>query len=211
MFETEIKGVKLVLETSPELFSPSSADSGTLAMLSRAEFKPDDRVLDLGCGCGLVGITAAKLIGAENVALCDISPKAVEISRKNAELNGVPELKVYLSNGLSGVPAGDFTLILSNPPYHADFSVPKRFIEEGFGRLAVGGRMVMVTKRLDWYKNKLAAVFGGVRTEEVNGYFVFTAEKRSERPPRREKSRGGLSKKLLKKQKSRKKIKIRDV
>ncbi len=199
MIETVIKGVELKLETSSELFSPSAADAGTLAMLSRAEFLPGDRVLDLGCGCGIVGILAAKLIGAENVVMCDISPKAVEIASKNAALNGVPGLKVYLSDGLAGVEQTDFTLILSNPPYHADFSAAKRFIEDGFARLRIGGRMMMVTKRLDWYKNKLASVFGGVKVEEVNGYFVFNAQKRSEKPPKKEKNKGGLSKKLTRK------------
>ena len=36
----------------------------------------------------------------------------------------------------------------------------------------------MVTKRLDWYKNKLTSVFGGVKVHEINGYYVFVAEKR---------------------------------
>jgi 16S rRNA (guanine1207-N2)-methyltransferase len=39
--------------------------------------------------------------------------------------------------------------------------------------------MVMVTKRRDWYRNKFIAVFGGVSIKEKDGYFVFTAEKRS--------------------------------
>ena len=37
----------------------------------------------------------------------------------------------------------------------------------------------MVTKRKDWYKRKLAAIFGGVKIKKVGEYFVFCAEKRS--------------------------------
>jgi 16S rRNA (guanine1207-N2)-methyltransferase len=72
-----------------------------------------------------------------------------------------------------------FDCILSNPPYHTDFSVAKRFIEKGFNRLKPGGRMYMVTKRKEWYKNKFISVFGGVRIYEIDGYYVFEAEKRS--------------------------------
>lgn len=68
---------------------------------------------------------------------------------------------------------------LSNPPYHTDFRVAKHFIEKGFNRLAIGGKMVMVTKRRDWYKRKLIAIFGGVQIREVDGYYVFLSEKRS--------------------------------
>lgn len=70
-----------------------------------------------------------------------------------------------------------FTKIISNPPYHLDFSVPKHFIEKGFNRLALGGSLWMVTKRLEWYRNKLGAIFGGCRVHEVGGYYVFEATK----------------------------------
>ena len=199
MLTAEIKGVALALETDPALFSPSGVDRGTLAMLDSIDFTEDGKVLDLGCGCGVVGIVAAKIVGEENVVMCDISPKAVEVSRENAERNGVSGVKIYQSDGLRDVPEHDFAMILSNPPYHTDFSVAKHFIDEGFKRLTVGGRMVMVTKRLDWYKNKLTAVFGGVKVIERDGYYVFISEKRTVTRQKPEKKKGGLSKKLARK------------
>ena len=42
----------------------------------------------------------------------------------------------------------------------------------------LGGTLWMVTKRRDWYCNKLSAIFGGVRIHEVDGYFVFEAQRR---------------------------------
>lgn len=200
MITAEIKNVSLKFETDPLNFSPNSIDVGTLAMLSAVEFLPDDKILDMGCGYGVVGILAAKLIGEKNVTMCDISESAVKQAKINAELNGVPDIDIKISDGFSEIADNDFTLILSNPPYHADFSVPKRFIEVGFKKLAVGGKMIMVTKRLDWYKNKLASVFGGVRVREIDGYYVFISEKRGERVPKKEKAVGKLSKKLRRKQ-----------
>lgn len=179
MIYTNIKNTDLKFETEASVFSPNSVDIGTLAMLSEIDFLPDDKVLDLGCGYGTVGILAAKLIGEENVIMCDISEQAIQCAKKNAALNGVGNIEIILSDGYENVAKRDFTIILSNPPYHADFSVAKRFIEKGFNRLKVGGRMVMVVKRDKWYRNKLTAIFGGVRTFEADGYIVFTACKRS--------------------------------
>ena len=48
----------------------------------------------------------------------------------------------------------------------------------------IDGKLIMVTKRLDWYKNKFTSIFGGVGVYEVNGYYVFVAEKRKQEHPR---------------------------
>lgn len=177
----ELMGQRLELETRPGLFSPARADRGTLAMLSCARFEPGMKVLDLGCGCGLVGILAARLCGEANVVLSDVDPLAVEVAAANAARNGVGGVKIALSDGFSGLDDAGFDLILSNPPYQSDFRVAKTFIEKGFNRLKLGGRLLMVTKRREWYRNKLVAVFGGVRIREIDGYFVFEAERRSPR------------------------------
>ena len=200
MISAEIKNVSLKFETDPSNFSPNNIDVGTLAMLSAVDFLPSDKVLDMGCGYGVVGILAAKLIGQESVTMCDISESAVKQAKINAELNGVPNIDIKISDGFSEIQDNNFTLILSNPPYHTDFSVPKHFIEVGFKKLAVGGKMIMVTKRLDWYKNKLTSVFGGVMVREINGYYVFISEKRGERVRKKEGHVNKLSKKLRKKQ-----------
>lgn len=202
MILTKIKDVDLKFETESSIFSPNYIDNGTLAMLSVVDFLPGDKVLDLGCGYGVVGILAGKLIGEENVIMCDISERAVEYAKINAMLNGVPYIDIRLSDGYKNVEDDDFTLILSNPPYHADFSVPKNFIESGFKKLALGGRLVMVTKRLDWYKNKLIAIFGGVKIQEIEGYYVFVAEKRSQIIKRNTKPVKSLSKKLQRKRRN---------
>ena len=175
----EILGEALDLRTAPGLFSPGHVDRGTLAMLSAAAFEPDMKVLDLGCGCGVVGIVAAKKCGEAGVWLIDVDPRAVEIARQNADDNGVGGVRCAVSDGFAQFGETGFDLILSNPPYQSDFSVAKAFIEKGFNRLRVGGRMLMVTKRREWYKNRLIAVFGGVRIREIDGYCVFESQKRS--------------------------------
>lgn len=179
MFQEQIHGRLLKFETHPDLFSPKRVDAGTLAMLSCVEFHPGDKVLDLGCGYGAVGICAAKTVGAGQVFMTDSDPTAVMAARANAILNNVPEVTVLHSDGFQDFHETGFTRILSNPPYHADFSVPKHFILKGFNRLALGGEMWFVTKRDKWYRNKLRTVFGGVRLRELNDYSVFCAVKKS--------------------------------
>ena len=179
MIDVNIRDINMKFKTSNEVFSPKSADTGTLAMLSVVEFNENDKVLDLGCGYGIVGIFSAKMIGATNVVMTDVERKAVALAMENIALNNVEGIKLYQSDGFRNIDDKDFTIILSNPPYHADFAVPKEFIEKGFNRLTIGGRMYMVTKRKDWYKNKLISIFGGVKIWEIDGYYVFMAVKKN--------------------------------
>ena len=181
LLQVEILGQQVSLETRPGLFSPEHVDRGTLAMLSHVKIASGMRIMDLGCGCGVVGIVAAKIAGEENVFMSDADPMAVETARRNAERNGVGGVQVCVSDGFQSVDASGFDLILSNPPYQTDFSVAKGFIEKGFNRLKIGGKLYMVTKRREWYKNKLISVFGGVEIHETDGYFVFIAQRRSQR------------------------------
>lgn len=186
MYQALLWNQPLEIETTEGLFSPRGADAGTLSMVSAVELESGQKLLDLGCGAGLVGIAAAKVLGEENVWMTDVDPAAVRCAAENAKRNGVENVHLCCGDALDAVDASSFDWILSNPPYHADFSVAKKFIEKGFNRLKLGGKLVMVVKRELWYRNKLTAIFGGVRMQEIGGYFVFTAEKRSERyaPPK---------------------------
>lgn len=178
-FTVTIKEKTLSFTTTNKVFSPAGLDKGTAAMLSLVSFEPEDRVLDLGCGYGPVGILAASLLSPEQVTMCDNSCIALLLSEQNAKANGVFEgLTIRKSDGLSAIEERNFTKILSNPPYHTDFSVAKGFIEQGYKHLLPGGMLYMVTKRKEWYKNKIISVFGGVHIKEIDGYFIFSAEKR---------------------------------
>lgn len=179
MLHERIRDIDFCFETNRDCFSPEAVDKGTLAMLSIMEFKQGNKVLDLGCGYGVVGIFAAKFTVPQNVFMLDVNEQVLVCARSNIMRNQVEGVEVLCSDAYDALNAKDFDYILSNPPYHTDFSVPKKFIEKGFNRLKVGGKLVMVTKRKDWYKNKLTAVFGGVKIFEIDGYYVFQSEKKS--------------------------------
>lgn len=187
----------LEFETNESVFSPKGLDAGTKAMLKEAVINDQDRILDLGCGYGFVGIYLAKRYPEAAVTMTDISANAIDLTTKNAQRNGVaPE--IILSEGFKEISDKTFDVILSNPPYHVDFSVPKEFIEQAYRQLALNGKLYMVTKRRKWYENKIRSVFGYVKVTEVEGYYVFYAEKRAKKPLVKKKEKK-MSKKLQRK------------
>ena len=175
-----IQDTRLVFETTPGVFSPTAIDRGTSLLLSLVRFDRSDKVLDLGCGYGVMGIYAAKLIDPQNVYMLDNDRESLRLASSNVTLNDVAGAHVDFSDGFHDLRESAFTKILCNPPYHSDFSVAKHFIEKGFNRLTIGGEMWMVTKREKWYRNKLTAIFGGVRVLAQDSYFVFQSTKMSD-------------------------------
>ena len=120
-------------------------------MLRWVNIEPQDKVLDLGCGYGVVGIYAVHRTDPASVWLVDVDPVAVEFAKRNLWLNGVDGATPLVSDGFSDLSESGFTKILCNPPYHVDFSVPKRLIEKGFNRLVLGGSMILVL----WIKHMI--------------------------------------------------------
>lgn len=80
----------------------------------------DCKVLDLGCGSGILGI-GAKLLGAKHIAGCDIAPKAPDVALSNAQLNKISaeDFEIYAGNILTDTKlreklAGGYDLVLAN-------------------------------------------------------------------------------------------------
>jgi ribosomal protein L11 methyltransferase len=113
-WHTPPAGATLAIRLDPGLAFGTGSHPTTRLILQRLEGLLQDgtrapRVLDYGCGSGILAIAAAKL-GAQDVAATDIDPQAVEATAANAKANGV-QMHVALPDAL---PAGDYDLVLAN-------------------------------------------------------------------------------------------------
>jgi 16S rRNA (guanine1207-N2)-methyltransferase len=173
-----IRDLEYELETLPGNFSPQGLDAGTRAMLEVAQIPAGGRVLDLACGYGVVGITAAKLGGVE-VVYVDECLAALAASRRNLQTLGLKGELVH--SHLPRAVQGKFDCILTNPPYHADYGVAKSFLEFAVRRLNPHGWLYVVVKKPDWYVNKIRALFGGCRVTEKDGYYILSTQLRQQK------------------------------
>ncbi|MCL2587926.1 MAG: 50S ribosomal protein L11 methyltransferase [Oscillospiraceae bacterium] len=140
-------GTRVPLRLDPGLIFGTGSHPTTRRCLEVVETlaAPDQQVLDLGCGSGILSI-AALLLGVAHVTACDIDPKAPDVVRSNAALNGLGADRLAVSCGDVLIPgafqaelgARQYDLILANIVADviiglAGFTAPW---------LAPGGRMV---------------------------------------------------------------------
>ena len=116
VISTSLLGFDLQLEQDAAVFSYGKIDNGTRMLVeSLKEVVPQGCALDLGCGCGVVGITLSKL-GFKNVTSTDVSASALALTKKNSTLNHCDDISVKAADMLNGLRKYD--LIAVNPPFH---------------------------------------------------------------------------------------------
>ncbi|MFO7991937.1 MAG: HemK2/MTQ2 family protein methyltransferase [Thermoplasmata archaeon] len=91
-----------------------SPDDDTYMLLDLVQVEPDEDVLEIGCGSGIISLHCAEK-GA-SVTASDIDPSALELTMENAELNGIELEGILLSDLFENV-VGTWEVIVFNPPY----------------------------------------------------------------------------------------------
>src|SRR3989338_7421562 len=110
------------------IFSKDKIDAGTLALAENMIIEKNSKVLDVGCGIGVLGIVAAKFFESK-VVMTDINKRAVMLAKKNAVLNNV-KAEIYHGNLYEKIKDSDFDAVVSNPPNTAGKELCFQLIED---------------------------------------------------------------------------------
>ena len=156
----------------PSVFSHRSVDAGARQLLNEMQIDAGVHVLDIGCGAGVVALAAACRAEGVTVHAVDSNCRAVQCTQQGAELNGLTNLTTELNANGGYIGAGTFDLALANPPYYSSFRIAEHFLTAGRDALRVGGKILAVTKRPDWYQQNMSEWYDDVVVSERKGYYI---------------------------------------
>lgn len=176
-FETEFFNKRFIFITDSGVFSKAGIDLGTKILVNSLNLKLGDTVLDMGCGYGPIGIVAAYLVGEQGfVDMVDINQRAVDLTKKNINLNHIGNAKVWQSDGFASV-SGQYDWILTNPPIRAGKKVVYQLVAGAFNCLNKGGGFMLVIRTKQGARSmerQMSEVFGIVKTKiKKSGYRVL--------------------------------------
>jgi len=152
----------LTIKTLPGVFSRDGLDVGSQLLLSTLTPHTKGKVLDVGCGAGVLAAVLASHSPKVRLTLCDVSAPAVEASRATLAANGF-EGEVFASNVFSEV-TGRFDMIISNPPFHdglqTSLEAAQTLIRGAVRHLNSGGELRIVANAFLPYPDVLDQTFG---------------------------------------------------
>jgi 16S rRNA (guanine1207-N2)-methyltransferase len=138
--EYQHQGQPYHFDVAHTLFSTFQVDEGTDLFLRTIDVAAPQRILDMGCGCGVIGIVLARMFPAAQVTALDRDLLAVRYTRRNAALNRTANITAIGSIGLESAPDEPVDLIVANIPAKiGDAAIEREFILAPLEHLAPGG------------------------------------------------------------------------
>jgi 16S rRNA (guanine1207-N2)-methyltransferase len=183
LIETSLRGYHLRFYTDAGVFSKSEVDFGSRVLISTMNIPPGASVLDMGCGWGPIGITAALLNPTGQVLLVDVNARALELAERNIALNGVKNATTRESSIYASLTGQKFDCILTNPPIRAGKEVVHSMFEGAVEHLNPGGSLWVVIQKKQGApsaEKRLRDLFPQVYIRErEKGYYIFEAVRAS--------------------------------
>jgi len=171
------RGHQITVWGKPGVWSWNHSNAGTAALLDVIEVHSQERVLDLGCGTGVIGAAVARWNPGGRVVLVDCSLPAVASAERTLSANGVRNAEVRLADGVADLDAGEFDAVLCHLPRGR--AVQEELIRGAAWTLRSPGRLYIVAHRRAGIKGAVAfarSLFGRCAViRQKKGYHVAVA------------------------------------
>lgn len=187
-WKASVPGIDPLTFTSfPGCFCHRRQDEGGLALaevvskdlsssIQHSSLNPR-RLLDMGCGCGLVGLLIARAVKGVSLVGVDSHSRAIEAANLNAQALGVEAEMILSDNGTPARMDGTFDVFVGNPPYYSDYRIAEVFLDTAKRALKPGGVCYTVCKNAAGLEPVQRQYFPDVEIIRRRGYAVLKSVK----------------------------------
>jgi len=179
-FSLELVDGPLQIISLPGVFSHGRLDRGTQLLLGQLDNLPAGRLLDFGCGAGIIGALLKRRYPHSEVHLLDVDAFAAESSRMTLAANGL-EAEVISGDGIDAAPH-ECAAIISNPPFHqgvhTHYAASENLLQRAASHLRPGGELRLVANAFLKYPPLIEAHLGHCETlVNADGFRIYRAQR----------------------------------
>lgn len=182
-FTDTFNDVKYSFNSSKGVFSNTKIDEGTTVLLKTVikEFPNlQGKVLDIGCGIGVIGIILLYNYKNLQLTMADVNRTAVELTKENLKTRKLTAT-VLESNLYQNITEKEFDYIITNPPIKAGKKVLWQFVSEGFNYLKNNGSIILVIRKKHGQESLfkfMQQVYGNCKVlKRDGGYYIMKSVK----------------------------------
>ncbi|CAH8224552.1 MULTISPECIES: 16S rRNA (guanine(1207)-N(2))-methyltransferase RsmC [Vibrio] len=178
-YQVQYQQHSLMVKSLPGVFSHGEFDLGSQLLLDTLP-NLRGKVLDFGCGAGVLGTVMATLNSDIELEMCDISALAIESSKATLAANGLSG-KVFASDVYSDTNS-NYQFIVSNPPFHSgletSYSATETLLADAPSHQTSNGELFIVANSFLKYAPIINHAYGNCETiNKTNKFVIYHAKK----------------------------------
>ena len=144
--DVKVKDINFSFYTDNGVFNKKGLDYGTRLLLENIDFTNKNTFLDVGCGCGPIGIYISLLNNNYTVDMIDVNERAIHLTKMGIKLNKLTNANVFKSDVYSNINS-KYDCIITNPPIHAGKEKVYEIIREAKNYLNKDGNIWIVIRK----------------------------------------------------------------
>jgi len=177
----EINNHEIDVLALPGVFSQKGLDVGTKVLLENLPTHYEGKLLDFGCGAGVIACYLGKLNPKLSLSLTDINALAIASSKATLALNKL-QGECIATDSLSNV-SGQYDCVVTNPPFHqgvkTHYAATESFLAGISQFIKKSGHLTVVANSFLKYQPILENSFNNVSVAtQKNGFTIYHAQKK---------------------------------
>lgn len=174
-YQLAVDGIELKIAALPGVFSQNGLDTGTEVLLENLPDNIKGKVLDFGCGAGVIASYIGTAFPDTKLTLVDVSALALQSAQKTLSLNHLSG-ECLASNSLSHV-QDSYDFVISNPPFHqgikTHYAATEQFLTKIKQHLTMHGCITIVANSFLKYPPIMEKAIGSTKTVVVKKGFAI--------------------------------------
>ena len=173
--EVKVNETIFSIYTDNGVFNKKGLDYGTRVLLENINLENKRTFLDVGCGCGPIGIYIAKQSSNNKVDMIDINVNAVKLTNMGIRENKLNNATAFVSDIYDKINK-KYDMIITNPPIHAGKKVVYNIIRYAKNYLNDNGELWIVIRKDQGAKSlikDMSDIYNFNIIKKDNGFYIL--------------------------------------